>query len=345
MTIPTWESLHLVSEPTILGCSSVLMAESGGALNQLEQHIQAFMEKSNRKLQHMEEWYQNRFRTFHSSPNLYEVQRTESEQRVSGDRYANHQYSDANIHLEHYNENPYAYSYSHPYSQTCPYQVPYIYYYDSTNPGHYYVALSDGSVVLVTTVVAGPTQKDEQATRFRKNGKKRGYFSACRGRIEKPRKHPGCGGNAGRMHHHRIPFGKNHPSCFGKVSTRAEQAVQDDEENPLVVTSSELVEGLFDEIPERTETDLVVQKLIVVSEDSQQEVLEVEDDLEKKSEINEEQVFDNSPQKNETEVLNNKQSVVVISSHQKGVTKKAVHKDEEETVGQLKFENDGIEHG
>lgn len=54
------------------------------------------MDKSNRKLQHMEEWYQNRFRTIHSSQNKYEVQRLESEKRVSGDLYVRHQYSDAN---------------------------------------------------------------------------------------------------------------------------------------------------------------------------------------------------------------------------------------------------------
>ncbi|XP_070015304.1 uncharacterized protein [Nicotiana sylvestris] len=155
-------------------------------------------------------------------------------------------------------------------------------------------------------------------TKFWRNMKKRGYFSACRGRIKKLRKHAGGRGNASNMHHHRIPFGKNHPAYFGKVSMRyfhrcmnlskqertvtssaqndmAEQAVYDDEENPLEVPLSKLVEDVFDEIPKRNEVDLDVQKLITMGEDSQQEVLKVEGSLEKKSEINEEHVFNKNP--------------------------------------------------
>lgn len=125
----------------------------------------------------------------------------------------------------------------------------------------------------------------------------------------------------------------------------AEQAVHDDEENPLEVPLSKLVEDVFDEIPKRNEIDLDVKKLIDVGEDSQQEVLKVESRLEKKSEINEEHVFNKNPQKNEIEVLNNKQLVVVTSSHQEGVIKQVVHEDEEETLGQSKFENNGIGDG
>nr|XP_009800778.1 PREDICTED: uncharacterized protein LOC104246601 isoform X1 [Nicotiana sylvestris] len=44
-------------------------------------------------------------------------------------------------------------------------------------------------------------------------------------------------------------------------------------------------------------------------------------------------------------MLNNKQSVVVTSSHQKGVTKQVVDEDEEETLGRSKFENNDIEDG
>ncbi|OIT29497.1 60s ribosomal protein l27a-3 [Nicotiana attenuata] len=187
------------------------------------------MKKSNRKMQHMEEWYQNRFRTFHSSPNLYEVQISEREQWVSGDQYANHQYSDVNTHLyressgvEHYYENPYAYTYSHPYSQTCPYQVPHTYHFNGNYPGSYLAQLGDGSVVLVTTAVTVPTYRDQQtvSARFRNNWKKIGYLNACHGRIGKHRKHHNGKGNAAKMHHIRILFDKYLPSYFRKVGMR-----------------------------------------------------------------------------------------------------------------------------
>lgn len=44
----------------------------------------------------MEEWYQNYFRTFHSSENQYNLQKSECEQWVSDDPCAYHQYPGAN---------------------------------------------------------------------------------------------------------------------------------------------------------------------------------------------------------------------------------------------------------
>ncbi|XP_009628919.1 uncharacterized protein [Nicotiana tomentosiformis] len=246
MANPPWDSLQLVSEPTILSCSSDRQKtmDSGRAQNQLEQQIQAFMARSNRKIQHLAERYHHLSRTFHSSSNQYEAQRLESEQWISDGPYANHQYAGANTHcyressgVEQYHKNLYAYTYPHPYyrpdlscnpygveychgdSRTCPYQVPYAYHFDGNYLGSYFVQLGNGSVVLVTAAPTTPTYRDEQTvlTKFRKNRKKRRYLNVCSGRIEKHKKHPGSKRNAGKMHHLGILFDEYHLSYFGKV--------------------------------------------------------------------------------------------------------------------------------
>ncbi|OIT02661.1 hypothetical protein A4A49_25510 [Nicotiana attenuata] len=102
------------------------MAESGGGLNQLEQQIQAFMERSNRKLEHTEEWYQNRFRTFHSLENQYNLQSGFAKPTNGGWNYLDSSTS--------------AYYYQIP----CAYQI------DNTNPGFRFVQFGDGSVMSMT---------------------------------------------------------------------------------------------------------------------------------------------------------------------------------------------------
>nr|XP_016472206.1 PREDICTED: uncharacterized protein LOC107794239 [Nicotiana tabacum] len=88
------------------------------------------------------------------------------------------------------------------------YKVPCAYQFDSNYAGLYIVQMGGGTVVLVTATA--PTHGDPltMVARFRRNMKKRGYFSACHGHIEKLGKHAGGKGNASKMHHHRIPFGK-----------------------------------------------------------------------------------------------------------------------------------------
>ncbi|OIT31312.1 hypothetical protein A4A49_39666 [Nicotiana attenuata] len=133
------------------------MAESGGGSNQLEQQIQAFMERSNRKLQHMEEWYHNRFRTFHSSENQYNLQRSECEQRVSTDPCAYHQYPGANPSFYRDSSGDFTGGFANPTwnyldspTSVYSYQIPWAYQIDNTNPGFYFVQFGDGSVVSMT---------------------------------------------------------------------------------------------------------------------------------------------------------------------------------------------------
>ncbi|XP_059304536.1 uncharacterized protein LOC132056388 isoform X1 [Lycium ferocissimum] len=90
------QSIPDLQEPMILGYSSVLMAErqknrdSGGGPYQLEQQIQAFIDTSNRRMQHMEKWKQHLSWTSHSSPCQYEVQRCYNEQQILAEQCAYH---------------------------------------------------------------------------------------------------------------------------------------------------------------------------------------------------------------------------------------------------------------
>ncbi|OIT34253.1 hypothetical protein A4A49_20057 [Nicotiana attenuata] len=136
------------------------MTESSGGSNQLEQQIQAFMDRSNKRLQHIEEWYQSRFRTFHTSQNQYNFQRSESEQRVSGNPYAYHQYPGINPSFYRDSCGNFTGGFTNPtdrglkylYSPTSvySYQVPYAYQIDNNNPSFYFVQFYDGSVVSMT---------------------------------------------------------------------------------------------------------------------------------------------------------------------------------------------------
>ena len=57
-------------------------------------------------------------------------------------------------------------------------------------------------------------------TRFKKSRRMRGTVSFGRGRVGKPRKHPGRRGNEEGLSHHRTLFDKYHPGYFGKVGMR-----------------------------------------------------------------------------------------------------------------------------
>ncbi|XP_027972848.1 60S ribosomal protein L27a-like [Eumetopias jubatus] len=57
-------------------------------------------------------------------------------------------------------------------------------------------------------------------SRLRKIWKLWGHVSHGHSDIGKHWKHPGCQGNAGGMHHHRINFDKYHSGYFGKTGMR-----------------------------------------------------------------------------------------------------------------------------
>ncbi|OIT36642.1 60s ribosomal protein l27a-3 [Nicotiana attenuata] len=256
-----------------------------------------------------------RRRTFHSSKNEYNLQRSECEQWVSDDLYAYHQYLGANpsFYRDSYNDftggfaNPRNGGWNYLDSPTNAYfyQNTYAYHFDGNYQGFYLVRLDDGSLVAVTAAGAAPTHRDQQivTSRFRKNRKMRAYVNACHGRIRKHMKHFGRGGKTRGMYHHRILFDKYHFGYFGKVGMKYVHKRKNLPKEEMTEISS-----LHND---------VLEKVVQEEEDSGNgdvQCVQMEGEDEKEGILVEDQLFDISSHRNEVELqcgFDNKESFVV----------------------------------